>query len=171
MDETYIALLVFLAVNFAAATSGAVFKPGAWYERLDKPDWRPPNWAFPIVWTILYAMIAVSGWMAWTAAGPGEALVPMALYGIHMVLNAAWSAVFFGMRQPGWAFVEVLGLWGTLVAVMVAFYPLDPVATWLLVPYFLWGSFAGVLNFAIWRRNRGSPLIGAREVDGDVRPI
>ena len=148
----WLSLLGFFAANFATASSGAFFKPGAWYEALAKPWWRPPNWVFPIVWTTLFCLIAVSGWLAWRAAGWTPALT---VYAIHLVLNASWSAIFFGLHRIGLAFVELLVFWCSILTMMVMFYPIEPLATWLLAPYLLWVTIAGFLNYSIWRLNAG----------------
>lgn len=147
-------LLGFVAANFAAAMSGAVFKPGPWYDRLSKPAWNPPDWLFPIAWTILYAMIAVAGWLAWEAAG-GFAGAPWAFvfYALQLALNAGWSAVFFGMRRPDLALIEVAALWAAIVATVVAFAGVSAAAAWLMTPYLLWVSFAARLNHKIVRLN------------------
>lgn len=155
-----LSFLVFLGVNFLAASSGGIFRAGPWYEHLAKPRWRPPGYLFGPVWMVLFLMIATSGWLAWSAAGPGEAMVPMTVYGVHLVLNAAWSAVFFGLRRPDLALVEMGVLWVSIVTTMAVFAPLEPLAAWLLVPYLCWVSFAFVLNAAIWRLNRSHPMGG-----------
>ncbi len=121
----WIALAAFAAVNLLAASSGAVFAPGAWYERLAKPGWTPPNWAFPVVWSIVFALIAYAGWLFWLEAGFERGGVGLALYGLNLILNAAWSAIFFGLKRPDWAFAEVILLWASIVAVIVAFAPLS----------------------------------------------
>ncbi len=148
-----IALAVFVAVNFAAACSGAYFRPGAWYERLAKPAWTPPNWAFPLVWTVLYVLIAVSGWRVWLA-GEGTALtLAMAIYGVQLVLNAGWSALFFGMRRPDLALLECGAFWVAIMATIWAFAAIDTWAALLLVPYLGWVTVAVTLNWAIVRLN------------------
>lgn len=155
MVEALLSLAVFFLLNFATALSGAVFKPGVWYQRLDKPPWNPPNWLFPPAWTLLFCTIAVSGWLVYRTAGlEGAGATALTVYVIHLGFNAGWSAVFFGLRKIGWGLVEVLGLWASIVATMVVFYPINPIATYLLIPYLCWVSFASALNFAIWRRNR-----------------
>lgn len=146
-------LLGFAAVCTLAATSGAVFRPGAWYKALRKPPWNPPDWLFPIAWTVLYAMIAVSGWLVWRTAGFAGAALPLAVYGLQLVLNAGWSALFFGLRRPDWALYEVILLWASILGCVVLFAPINADAAWLMVPYLLWVSFAAVLNLAIVRRN------------------
>ena len=94
-------LLVFCALVFCAALTGAFFRPGTWYERLERPSWTPPDWAFPVVWTTLYAMIAAAGWLIWTEAGEGQRFVPLGFWALQLALNALWSPVFFGMRRLG----------------------------------------------------------------------
>lgn len=146
-------LLVFIGLVVLTATGGGIFRPGLWYDSLERPSWTPPDWAFPVAWTALYAMIAVSGWMVWDAAGPGEATLPMALFGIQLVLNFLWSAIFFGLKRIGLALLEVSLLWLSIIGMIVTFYPIAPGAAYLLVPYLVWVTFAAALNFAIWRRN------------------
>ena len=148
---------LFLLANFAAAMSGAFFKPGAWYESLKKPSWRPPNWLFAPVWMVLYVVIATAGYLVWRDAEPSMRALPMTIYFVHLVLNFIWSAIFFGMKRPGLAFCEILLLWSTLVATMVVFYPINQTAALILIPYLLWSSFAGCLNFEMWRLNK-APL-------------
>ena len=145
----------FLGACFAAATTGAVFKPGDWYRALSKPRWTPPDWLFPVAWTLLYLTIAVSGWLVLRTAGLPAALPALAVYGGQLVLNAAWSPLFFGLKRPDLGLVGVVFLWLSIVATITVFYPLHTGAALLLVPYALWASFAGALNFEIWRRNRG----------------
>jgi tryptophan-rich sensory protein len=147
-------LLGFIAVNFLAASSGAVFKPGPWYQTLAKPWWCPPNWAFPIVWTIIFAMIAVSGWVAYYAAG-GLAGAPWAFiaYGVQLAFNAGWSAVFFGLRRPDWGLVEVAFLWSSIVVNIALFALVDWRAAALLLPYLAWVTVAARLNQSIVRLN------------------
>jgi tryptophan-rich sensory protein len=164
MDGIDWTLMGFIAVNFAAAMSGAVFKPGPWYETLAKPSWNPPNWAFPLVWTILFAMIAVAGWLAWDRAG-GFRGAPLAflLYGLQLALNAGWSAIFFGMKRADLALIEVGGMWLAIVATTVAFFQIDAAAGWMMVPYLLWTSVAARLNHKIMQLNpQTGPLFMAR---------
>ena len=108
---------------------------------------------FGPVWTTLYVMMAVAAWLVWKQAGVRDAAVPLALFGGQLVLNVAWSFIFFGLHQPGWACVEIVVLWLAIVATVVAFFRQSRGAGWLLLPYLAWVSFAAVLNFAIWRLN------------------
>lgn len=146
-------LVVFLVLVFVAASSGALFSPGEWYERLAKPSWTPPKLAFPIVWTVLYVLIAVSGWLVWEAA-PAEALpLAMSVWGVQLALNAGWSAVFFGLKQMRWALAELVLLWLAILATIVVFWPIDVLAAVLLLPYLAWVTTAGALNRAMIRLN------------------
>jgi translocator protein len=156
-------LFAFGGASFGAASTGAIFRPGAWYRRLDKPRWRPPDWLFAPVWTLLYVMIALSGWLVWREKGVADALVPLTAYSVQLVLNAAWTPIFFGLRRPGLAAIEIAILWAAIVATIFFFYPVSPAAASLLVPYLVWVSFAAALNISIWRRNPPSQAAkGAR---------
>lgn len=156
MFEAIPSLLVFIALNAAAAFSGAFFRPGAWYKQLDKPPWCPPDWLFGPAWTVLYTTIAVSGWLVWRTGGlEGPAWAALAIYGVQLVLNAGWSAVFFGMQRPGLALLELIVFWLSILATIIAFHGVYPPAAYLLLPYLAWVSFAGVLNYSLWRRNSG----------------
>jgi tryptophan-rich sensory protein len=148
-----VGLFAFMAICFAAASMGAVFRPGKWYERLVKPSWRPPDWLFAPVWTVLYLMIAIAGWMVWRKAGVSQ---PLFFYLLQLVLNAAWTPIFFGAHRIGAAFFDIVLLWVSTILTIVYFYPVNALAAWLLVPYLIWVSFAATLNYAIWRLNRGS---------------
>ncbi len=150
--SSLVALLVFFAACFAAASSGAVFKPGLWYENLKKPRWNPPNWAFPVVWTILFTMMAVSGWLVWQSSGVA-AWPALTVYAVHLVINGLWSWLFFGKQRLDWAMVDVIFLWAIIVAMIIAFHPYSVLASLLLTPYLLWVTIAAVLNFRLLQMN------------------
>lgn len=143
-----------LVLCFAAAALGGLFPPGDWYRSLAKPAWNPPSWLFGPVWTALYIMMAVAAWMVWRRGGWREQRGPLGLFLVQLALNAAWSPIFFGLRQPGLAFAEILLLWLAIASTGAAFRRVRPAAAWLLVPYLAWVSFAAVLNFTLWRLNR-----------------
>ncbi len=149
-----VSLIGFIAATFVAASMGAFFRPGNWYERLAKPSWRPPNWLFAPVWTVLYLAIAVSGWLVWRGDGFAGAALPLAIYAVQLALNAAWTPIFFGMHRLGAAFVEIVLLWASIAATIILFYPLDVLSALLLLPYLAWVSFASALNFSVWQLNR-----------------
>jgi translocator protein len=133
---------------------GSLSPPGAWFEQLARPDWQPPNWVFGPVWTALYVLMGVAAWLVWDRYGfRGPARTALILFGVHLLFNAAWSAIFFGLQSPGLAFAEILVLWALIVALVVLFWRLRPVAGALLLPYLAWVSFAAVLNYTIWQMN------------------
>jgi tryptophan-rich sensory protein len=146
-------LLGFIAACFLAALTGAVFQPGGWYKRLAKPSWRPPNRLFAPVWTVLYLTIAVSGWLVWQEAGFAGAALPLAIYALQLVLNAAWTPLFFGLHRPDLGFLDIVLVWLSIVATIALFYPIHMGAALLLLPYLAWITFAAALNFAVWRLN------------------
>ena len=157
MDGTWLGLWGFIGACFVAALSGALFRPGRWYEGLKKPSWRPPNWLFAPAWTLLYAMIAIAGWLVWREHGFAGAPVALALWALQLALNAAWSGLFFGLRRMDLALAELVALWLAIAATIAAFAPLQATAAWLMAPYLAWVTFAGVLNFAMWRLNKPEP--------------
>lgn len=128
----------------SAATSGSV--ESTWFETLEKPPAYPPSWAFGVVWTILYAAIAMAGYLAWRAGAGRRAL---GWWVAQVALNLAWSVVFFGLRSPGWALVVMAGLWLSIAMTIVRFWAVDRVAAWLMVPYLTWVSFAAYLNVGV----------------------
>ena len=141
----------FIAAAGVAASSGALFKPDEWYRTLRKPFWTPPPWVFPVVWTPLYLMIAISGWLAWQAGG--LATLPFAFYAAQLVFNAAWSGLFFGMRRADLAFVDLILMGFTILVTLIGFAQVSEAAAWLLAPYLLWVTIAGALNLSVWRLN------------------
>jgi tryptophan-rich sensory protein len=149
----FLALAGWLLLCFVPATFGGLFMPGEWYASLRKPAWNPPGWAFGPVWTALYTMMAVAAWLVWRCGGFAAQRRALALFLIQLALNAAWTPLFFGLRQPGLAFAEILLLWLAIAATLAAFRPVNRIAGWLLVPYLAWVSFAAVLNLALWRLN------------------
>jgi benzodiazapine receptor len=153
MDAPIWTALPFLIVVLAASSTGAIFKPGAWYRGLDKPPWTPPDWLFPVAWAVLYVLMAYAAWRVWQVDGFG---LPLALWALQLGLNTLWSVIFFGMRRIGLAFVELVGLWLAIAATIIAFAEVDPLSGVLLLPYIVWVSIAGALNLSILRR-QGSP--------------
>jgi benzodiazapine receptor len=141
----------FLLLTFAVASSGALFMPGPWYAALEKPAWTPPNGLFGPVWTVLYAMIAVAGWLVWQRES--RIGTPLVLWAAQLVLNGMWSWLFFGLERPGLAALDIVVMLVLIAATVLAFARVSRVAALLLVPYLAWVSFATALNIAIWRLN------------------
>lgn len=129
---------------------GATNLPGEWYAGLAKPGFVPPNWAFPVAWTILYIMIAIAGWRTFRRDPSGKAMLAWAA---QLALNFAWSPVMFTMHQIGAALVILVCLFVTIVTYISLEMSRDKLAAALFVPYAAWVAFAGVLNAAIWRLN------------------
>jgi translocator protein len=154
--NSWLSLLPFLVVCFTAAGAASLATGSSihtWYSLLKKPEWNPPNWVFGPVWTIVYAMMALSAWLVWREVGWAGAKPALILFGIQLVLNTAWSMLFFGMQAIGAAFGDILLLWMMIVATAVAFYSVSFLAAWLLIPYIAWVGFASYLNFRIWQMN------------------
>ncbi|NUP99563.1 MAG: tryptophan-rich sensory protein [Armatimonadetes bacterium] len=151
------ALVIALAVCFGAAALGGIATAssvGTWYPELRKPPFTPPSWVFGPVWTVLYGLMGVAAWLVWRSGKPGVARRALWLFVAQLGLNVAWSWLFFGLRQPGWAFLEICLLWLAIGATMVAFWGVSRRAGWLLAPYLLWVTFAAALNLGIWLLNR-----------------
>lgn len=138
----------------AAAALNARFRPGPWYEALRKPRFTPPNAVFPVVWTVLFAMMAVSAGLLWRRAGLSAAGPALTLFALQLVVNASWSWLFFGRRVIGAALVALTVLWVLVLVTIIAFAQHDALATALLCPYFAWLTLAAILNLSIWNLNR-----------------
>ena len=151
--RSWAGLIFWVALCFGVAGFSAQYTPGAWYQQLAKPGFTPPDWVFGPVWTILYLMMAVAAWLVWRERGFGGARLALSLFALQLVLNGLWSYIFFGLKQPDLAFGEIVLLWLAISATLLAFRRLVPVAGLLLAPYWLWVSFAAVLNYALWRMN------------------
>jgi tryptophan-rich sensory protein len=142
---------------FAAAGLGGYFNSfglGPWYDSLIKPSWNPPSWVFGPVWTLLYTMMAVSLWLVWCRRKESDVTFPVGLFLLHLVLNAGWSGIFFALHRPDWAFIEIVLLWFSILALITIFKPIDNRASYLLIPYLGWVTFASVLNGTIAYLNR-----------------
>ncbi|NIS78954.1 MAG: tryptophan-rich sensory protein [Anaerolineales bacterium] len=158
LSRSLIGLIVWMAICFGAGWLGSIFTTPsipAWYADLIKPSWTPPGWVFGPVWSVLYLMMAIAAWLVWRHDGLYAAAVPITLFMLQLLLNAAWSILFFGLRLPGVAFLEIVILWFAIFATLIAFWRTSTAAGYLLLPYLVWVAFAAALNFAIWRMNTG----------------
>jgi len=127
---------------------------GAWYKTLAKPSFSPPNAVFGPVWITLYLMMSISLFLVWRQWGAAKGVRPaLIIFFVQLALNTLWSVLFFGLHQPGWAFLEIVVLWLFILLTLIVFWRLSRAAGLLLLPYLLWVSFASALNFAIWRLN------------------
>jgi translocator protein len=153
------ALIVAGIISFlTAAIGGAQTKIGPWYNNLKVPRWKPPNWAFPVVWTTVFAFITVAIALAWNSAPDDKVRTAIAIvFGVNLVFNMAWSALFFGFQRPDWALIEVVAFWLSIVALIVAVAKASTLAALLLAPYLIWVTVASALNLAIVRLNGPFP--------------
>jgi benzodiazapine receptor len=150
-------LLISLILCQLAGFVGSFFTTPAiptWYVTLSKPPFTPPNWLFSPVWITLFVLMGISAFLVWEK-GLSDKQVKMALsiFGIQLILNILWSAIFFGLRSPLAGLIEIVILWMVILLAIVNFFKLSKTAGFLLIPYILWVSFAAILNFFIWRLN------------------
>jgi tryptophan-rich sensory protein len=153
-----LALPCFLLATFLAGAIGswATFENvRSWYPTLVKPAWNPPAWVFGPVWTTLYVLMSIAVWRVWRRREGAAALRLALAYGGHLLLNALWSVLFFGLRSPALALAEIAVLWSVLAAFQRLLWREDRVSAALWAPYLLWVSFATVLNATLWWLNRG----------------
>ncbi|VVP68097.1 Tryptophan-rich sensory protein [Pseudomonas fluorescens] len=141
---------VFLLACAAAASTGIIFKPGPWYEALNKPGFTPPNWLFPVAWTIIYLLIAWAGYRLTLIPG-SQAL--LALWAAQIALNTLWTPVFFGAHRIVASMVILALLWLVVAAMVVMALRIDVITAFILLPYLLWLCVAAALNFSILRHN------------------
>jgi tryptophan-rich sensory protein len=152
-----LALLASLALAATAAAAGGWLTEtsrATWYAALDRPNWAPPDAVFGPVWTLLYALMAIAAWLVWRAPPSSDTRRALALYSAQLALNLLWSALFFGLRRPAWALVEIFALWSAIAMTTIAFWRVRRLAGALLLPYLAWVSFAVALNAAFWWLNR-----------------
>lgn len=155
LPKQIVGLLVWLVIVGAAAALGSIASVQApeFYRELTRPEWAPPGWLFGPVWTTLYLMMAIAAWLVWRERGAHHARAALTLFLGQLALNALWSWLFFAWRQGLWSFVDILLLLALIVATVIAFWRIRPLAGALLLPYLAWVSFAAVLNFTTWRLN------------------
>ncbi len=147
----------FVAIGAALLVAGlgaTITQLGPWYRSLRQPSWAPPDIAFGPAWTLIFTLTAIAGLQAWRGArSRTEADTVLGLFALNGFLNLLWSLLFFRLHRPDWAAVEVVFLWTSIAVMIGVCRPLSPRAAWLLVPYLLWVSFAGVLNVTVVRLN------------------
>ena len=150
-----IAVIVCLAVGYSSST---FTKEGVatWYPTILKPSFNPPNWVFMPVWTLLFILMGVAAGLVWDKIKEQNEEVKKALgfFLAQLILNAVWSYIFFGLKNPMLALIEIVLLWLMIYETYLKFTKINKTAGYLLIPYMAWVSFAGILNASIWWLNR-----------------
>ncbi len=155
----WIGLGAFIAICFLAAAIGSWFTAASvnsWYPTLMKPAGTPPAWVFGPVWSMLYVLMATAAWLVWKRSS-ADVTLALAFFFTQLALNATWSFLFFGLRRPGLALLEIAVLLAAIIATTSTFAQVSRPAFWLMTPYVAWVSYATFLNLGIWRLNRGAP--------------
>ncbi len=150
-------LLAAVLICALAASIGGVAAAASvrtWYPTLRKPPWNPPARVFGPVWSVLYLMMAVAAWLVWRTHDATDVALALGLFAVQLALNVLWSVVFFGLRRPGGALLDIGLLWIAILGTAVVFWPIDRIGAVLLLPYLAWVTFAAALNGSIFRRNR-----------------
>lgn len=149
-------LALFLILCYGIAFAGGWLTDTSvhtWYAQLNKPAWNPPDWVFGPVWTLLYFMIAVAGWIIYRQPPSPRRSWALTLYGVQLFLNFIWSYFFFYLKNPFWALLDITALIAVVSGTILLFKPLSKNAALLLMPYLIWILYAFTLNFAIWILN------------------
>jgi benzodiazapine receptor len=151
-----IAAVGFVVACFLVTGAAQLFfdtQAGEWYGALRKPPFTPPNWVFAPVWTVLYVCMGLAAWFVWRQRSGTRVALPLVLFAVQLVLNAAWPVLFFHFQRIDVAFAEILVLWAAIALAVWRFFLVSAPAGWLMVPYLGWVTFATVLNLFLWRLN------------------
>ena len=148
----WLTFFIFLMACLVAASTGSLFPTGEWYKSLNKPSWNPPDWLFPIAWSILYLVIAFVGMRVSIVIS--EYQFAVALWALQISLNTIWTPIFFGLHRIRLAMGFMMALWSTVLAMVVSYWFIDVLAAALVVPYFFWVSFAALLNYKLMTLNQ-----------------
>ncbi|MFH1511613.1 MAG: TspO/MBR family protein [Candidatus Woesearchaeota archaeon] len=158
MGISWIKLIVSIAITNLAGLIGSFFTMDSvrtWYTTVHRPSFNPPNWVFAPVWTTLFILMGISLYLVWSkGVGARRVKIAMTIFGAQLALNILWSILFFGLRSPFYAFIEIIVLWAAIILTIAAFYMVSRPAAYLLIPYVLWVTFAAILNFSIYWLNR-----------------
>lgn len=154
-NKQIIGLVAWLLISFVAAAIGGATaaQAGSFYMQIVRPGWAPPADIFGPVWTVLYALMGIAAWLVWRVGGFRAARTALVLFVLQLAVNALWSWLFFGWHRGALAFADIIALWILVVATLVAFWRIRPLAGALLIPYLLWISFASALNYSVWQLN------------------
>ena len=151
-------LVASIAVAEIAGGIGAIFTVSAipsWYALLAKPPLTPPGWVFGPVWNVLYLMMGVAAFLVWRGGWHRrEVRVALGIFLFQLALNVLWSVIFFGLRRPGFAVLDIIALWLAIAWTTGRFREISEKSAWLLAPYLAWVTFASYLNIGLWLLNR-----------------
>ena len=155
MQKQILGLVGWLVLSFAASAVGAVasIQAESFYAQLAQPVWAPPPWVFGPVWTVLYALMGIAAWLVWRSGGFRANRQALTLFLLQLAFNAVWSWLFFAWHLGVLSLADILVLWILIVATLVSFWRVRPLAGALLIPYLLWVSFASALNYSLWQLN------------------
>jgi benzodiazapine receptor len=152
-----IKLILSILICQAAGFIGSIFTSRSiptWYASLKRPAFAPPNRVFAPVWTTLFVLMGISLYLVWRMLSSGQKVsTALILFASQLVLNMLWTALFFGLKSPFAAFIEIVVLWIAILLTIIVFFRASSIAAVLLIPYILWVSFAAVLNFFFWKLN------------------
>jgi translocator protein len=161
MPETHTIVAIVWAV-LLGGLGGVLTSIGPWYRNLKKPSWQPPDWLFGPAWTLILGLAAWAAILAWEGAtddaGRNAVII---LYAVNFVCHFLWSPLFFTLKRPDWSLIEVVFLWVSVLMLLLCLRQFSVLASWLIVPYFVWVSFAAILNLYIVRLN--GPFGGAKQ--------
>jgi len=150
--HAFVSILIAQAAGFIGSFF-TVSSVSTWYAELIKPLWNPPSWVFGPVWITLYTMMGISAYLVWLQKNASGIKLALSMYGIQLILNVLWSVLFFGLKNPGIAFIEILVLLAFILLTTILFWRINTWAGVLMLPYLVWVSFAAFLNYTIWQLN------------------
>lgn len=147
--KNYFKLIISIIICQSAGLISSLFMGSVdgWYQGLIQPSFSPPSWVFGPAWILFYTLMGIALYLIWVKKGFSV------LFAVHLIFNALWSVLFFGLKNPLSALIDLVIIWAFILILIINFYKIKKLAAWLLVPYFLWVSFAGVLNYFIWLLN------------------
>jgi len=165
MENVSLKAVAATLLPFAGSVPGGIITKKnikGWYEHLQRPSWRPPNWAFGPVWSCLYTGMGVASYLVYRDGGgfTGPAATPLVLYASQLALNWAWTPVFFGQHNVKGGLMILVALWANVAACGVSFYNINKTAGYLFLPYLSWVSLATALNYSVWKMNGDRPEPG-----------
>jgi tryptophan-rich sensory protein len=156
MKINWILLISLVVACNVIGSVGALWtaSDGSWYKSINKPSFNPPSWVFGPVWTLLFTLMGIAIYLVWIAPSSQIRVIALSLFVIQFIFNVLWSYLFFGANNPLWSLIEILVLLIVILATGIYFYMVNRFSGYLIIPYFLWVSFATFLNYSIWNINR-----------------